>query len=146
MLLAAVNLQALWRSPGKDRLRKHSVPVVCVFQPNGLWIFPARASPSLSIRLRVHHTGQETRDQHSPARSVVCLATEQTTGSHDLRPGSIRSVMAQMLSPRFSANPLSLFMFVLLSAPFRWKVVCWFWALRTAFSFFLKATIFDRLR
>lgn len=81
-----------------------------------------------------------------PARSVVCLATEQTTGSHDLRPGSIRSVMAQMLSPRFSANPLSLFMFVLLSAPFRWKVVCWFWALRTVFSFFLKATIFDRLR
>ena len=54
--------------------------------------------------------------------------------------------MAQMLSPKFSANPLSLFMFVLLAAPTRWKPACWFWALRTASSFFLKATIFDRLR
>ena len=81
-----------------------------------------------------------------PAQSVVCLGTEQITGFHELRPGSFRSVASQMLSPKFSANPISLFMFVLLAAPARWKAACWFWALRTVFSFFLKATIFDRLR
>ena len=81
-----------------------------------------------------------------PAQSVVCFGTEQTTGSHELRPGSFRSVASQMLSPKFSANPISLFTFVLLAAPTFWKPVCWFWALRTVLSFFLKATIFDRLR
>jgi GT2 family glycosyltransferase len=81
-----------------------------------------------------------------PARSVICRATEYTTGSHGLLPGSFRRVAEQMLSPGFSANPLSLFMFILLAAPAVWKLACWFWALRTVVVFFLKATIFDRLR
>lgn len=80
-----------------------------------------------------------------PAR-VTCSATEHTTGSHELRTGSFHAVAAQMLTPRFSANPVTLFMFVLLSAPLIWKPVCWFWALRTVSSFFLRATIIDRLR
>ncbi len=79
-----------------------------------------------------------------PAR-VTCTATEYTTGSHGLQPGSFRKVAGQMLSPRFSANPLSLFMFVLLAAPLFWKIVCWWWALRTVTIFFLKATVIDRL-
>jgi GT2 family glycosyltransferase len=80
-----------------------------------------------------------------PSRSVICHATEQTTGTHRLLPGSLRGVMAQMLSPRFSANPRSLFMFVYTAAPPAWRPVCWAWAFRTVFAFFLKATIFDRL-
>ena len=81
-----------------------------------------------------------------PARSVICYGTERTTGSHELPSGSFRHIIRQMLSPRFSANPLSLFMFVLLAAPFQWKVVGWFWALRTVVTFLFKATITDRLR
>ena len=81
-----------------------------------------------------------------PARSVICHATEQTTGTHKLLLGSLRGVVAQMLSPGFSANPLSLFMFVYLSAPVAWRPVCWVWALRTVAGFLLKATIVDRLR
>ena len=81
-----------------------------------------------------------------PAKSVVSYGTEGTTGSHDLRAGPVSRVIPQMLSPKFSANPVSLFMFVLLSAPIQWKLGCWFWALRTVVGFFLKATITDRLR
>jgi GT2 family glycosyltransferase len=81
-----------------------------------------------------------------PARNVTCRATELTTGTHKLAPGSFRIVLHQMLSPRFSANPLSLFFFVLLAAPVIWKPTCWLWALRTVTAFFLRATIVDRLR
>jgi len=81
-----------------------------------------------------------------PAKSVVCFATEHTTGNHYLEPGPLRTVVAQMMSPRFSANPASLFMFVYLAAPLLWRPVCWFWALRTATGFLLKAAITDRLQ
>jgi hypothetical protein len=80
-----------------------------------------------------------------PAGRVLCFSTEGTTGVHRLKPGGVLPVLRQMLSPRFSANPLTLFSFVLLAAPLRWKVVCWLWALRTVFSFFFKATITSRL-
>jgi GT2 family glycosyltransferase len=81
-----------------------------------------------------------------PAQHITCSATEYTTGSHQLKDGSFSQVAAQMLTPRFSAHPRSLFMFILLSAPLFWKPICWFWALRTIAGFFLKATIADRLR
>ena len=81
-----------------------------------------------------------------PARNVICRSTELTTGLHGLKPGSFRKVAAQMLSPRFSANPLALFFFVLMAAPFFWKFAGWLWALRTVLVFFVKATILDRLR
>jgi glycosyltransferase involved in cell wall biosynthesis len=77
---------------------------------------------------------------------VTCEATEGTTGSHSLKPGSIREVISQIMSPKFSANPFSLFYFVLLAAPLSWKPVCWFWALRTIVGFVLKAAIVDRLK
>jgi GT2 family glycosyltransferase len=80
-----------------------------------------------------------------PAKSVVCNATEYTTGSHDIVPGSFSAVAKQMLSPRFSANPRSLFMYITVAAPMLWKPACWLWASRTVFSFFMKATIADRL-
>ena len=80
-----------------------------------------------------------------PARSVVCLSTEKTTGVHRLPSGNFRQVVRRMLSPGFSANPVTLFMFVLLSAPVVWKPICWLWAARTSFSFLLRALIFHRL-
>lgn len=80
-----------------------------------------------------------------PAKSITCYATEYTTGSHQLPPGPFRKVLAQMMSPKFSANPTSLFMFILLAAPMRWKLVCWFWATKTVLGFLLKATIADRI-
>jgi GT2 family glycosyltransferase len=91
--------------------------------------------------IRAHRNGMTLL----PAKSVVCFATEHTTGSHQLKPGPLRTVVAQMMSPGFSANPLSLFMFVYMAAPFLWRPVCWVWAFRTFFGFLLKATVLDRL-
>jgi hypothetical protein len=81
-----------------------------------------------------------------PSRSVVGYGTENTTGFHKLPHGAFLDVLGQMFSPSFSANPRSLFYFVLLAAPGLWKIVGWFWALRTVCVFLLKASIYDRLR
>jgi len=81
-----------------------------------------------------------------PAETVTCQSTEHTTGSHAVPKGSVPYVMHFMISPRFSANPVSLFAFVLLAAPLQWKVVCWLWALRTVLIFFFKATVFNRMK
>jgi len=80
-----------------------------------------------------------------PARTVVCYSTEYSTGMHRLPAGSFRSVLAYMLSPRFSANPVHVFMFILLAAPALWKPVCWLRALYSASAFFFRATILNRL-
>jgi GT2 family glycosyltransferase len=80
-----------------------------------------------------------------PARSVICQSTENTTGFHRIPPGSFLKVSRYMLSPRFSANPLTLFSFVLLAAPLQWKVVGWFWAARTVAAFLFRAIILNRL-
>jgi GT2 family glycosyltransferase len=80
-----------------------------------------------------------------PARSVVCQSTEKTTGVHRLPKGSFREVLRYMLSPGFSANPVTLFMFVLLAAPIVWKPACWLWAARTSLAFMFRALILHRL-
>jgi GT2 family glycosyltransferase len=80
-----------------------------------------------------------------PARSFVCHAVEYSTGMHGLRSGSLCTVLQQMLSPRFSANPIHLFMFILLATPLQWKPACWLKALYSASAFFFRATILNRL-
>lgn len=80
-----------------------------------------------------------------PSRSVIGYGTENTTGLHKLSHGTFLDVLGQMRSPRFSANPRSLFFFVLMAAPGAWKIVGWIWAARTVCAFLLKATVYDRL-
>ena len=80
-----------------------------------------------------------------PGRNLECHATEYTSGRHALSPGPAREVVRRMFSNRFSANPLHLFMFILLAAPAIWKPVCWLIAARSSFSSFVRAAILDRL-
>ena len=80
-----------------------------------------------------------------PSVSLECCSTEFTSGRHAICPGSARKVLRDMFSNKFSANPLHIFMFVLLAAPLLWKPICWTIAARASFSFFLRATIIDRL-
>jgi GT2 family glycosyltransferase len=80
-----------------------------------------------------------------PADSVSCCSTENTSGLHRVPAGPARAVVRFMFSNRFSANPLHLFMFILLSAPVFWKLPCWFFAARSSFLVFINSAIFLRL-
>lgn len=80
-----------------------------------------------------------------PACTLVCYSMEYSTGMHRLPTGGFISVLRYMLSPRFSANPVHVFMFILLAAPPLWKPVCWLRAAYSTSVFFLKATIINRL-
>jgi len=80
-----------------------------------------------------------------PAKNLVCYSTEYSTGMHRLPTGGFTSVLRYILSPRFSANPVHVFMFILLAAPPLWKPLCWLRASYSASVFFLKATILNRL-
>jgi GT2 family glycosyltransferase len=80
-----------------------------------------------------------------PATSMTCTSIEFNTGMHSLSSGSGLTVLRQMFSNRFSANPLHLFIFILLAAPMAWKPACWLFAARSSFAFFLNATILLRL-
>jgi glycosyltransferase involved in cell wall biosynthesis len=81
-----------------------------------------------------------------PAASVCSLSTEYTTGLHRVPPGKAWEVIKYMFSNRFSANPLHVFIFILLAAPVFWKVTCWLFAAKSSFSFFINATVVKRLR
>lgn len=80
-----------------------------------------------------------------PANSVRCFSTEYSTGLHTVPAGSAWKVIRHMFSNRFSANPLHLFIFILLAAPLLWKTACWLFAARSSFSLFINATILIRL-
>jgi GT2 family glycosyltransferase len=95
----------------------------------------------LEFTIRAHRLGIRIL----PAQDVVCYSTEYSTGMHRLPTGGFTSVLRYMLSPRFSANPLHVFMFILLAAPPLWKPLCWLRAFYSASVFFLKATILNRL-
>jgi hypothetical protein len=79
-----------------------------------------------------------------PARNTVCYSTEFSTGLHRLPANGFFSVLRSMLSPRFSANPVHVFMFILLSAPPQWKLTCWARAFHSAAVLLFKATILNR--
>jgi GT2 family glycosyltransferase len=80
-----------------------------------------------------------------PAVSVICSSIEKSTGMHRVPVGSALTVLRHMFSNRFSANPLHLFLFVLLAVPLVWKPVCWLFAARSSMSCFINAAILVRL-
>ena len=80
-----------------------------------------------------------------PARSVTCSSTEGSTGFQSMSGTSAREILARMFSPKYAANPLSMFMFILLAAPLQWKIACWTRALRTFVAAFVLTTIVRRL-
>lgn len=80
-----------------------------------------------------------------PAATVSCSSTEASTGLHAMVGGSSREIIRKMFSPKYAANPVHMFMFILLAAPFRWKIVCWVHAFRSFIGSFLLTTIVSRM-
>jgi GT2 family glycosyltransferase len=80
-----------------------------------------------------------------PALTVTCGSTEGTTGFHSMERGSSGEILGRMFSPKYAANPVHMFLFILLAAPLQWKVNCLAYAFKSFFSVFLLAAIFRRL-
>lgn len=94
----------------------------------------------LEFTLRAHRRGV----QILPARTVSCSATEYSSGVHGLQPGGFRNVLRQMLSLRFSANPIYLFIFILMAVPWKWKISSWLRITYSFLVFFISATVSNR--
>jgi len=60
-----------------------------------------------------------------PSRTAIAEYNDLTTGNHRTAGLSLAKKIRLMLSPRFSFNPITMFLFVWHSAPLVWKVPCW---------------------
>lgn len=60
-----------------------------------------------------------------PAQSAVARFDDLATGNHATKGRRLGAKVRLLLSPRFSFNPIAMFLYVWYSCPLVWKVPCW---------------------